>query len=400
MGAEIGLRTGATRPGPTMTSVTPPPRVGTSPLGRVVPAVAIAAVTVVAVGAVAAVSTLGHDATDDGARHASAAWSAAATWIAGVAIAARMVAFDDDRSWAWRASIVLSTAGSGALLGVSLLQVESPTVVAWAWLWPIAWAGERIVLRRGFAAHAVPPVVVAVAAGSWSASVDVTVCVAITLALLALGALVVLSVRRTLRHYARVLEQEQRDRMERERRRRANWIHDDVLSELRLARLRLETAGGDQQRVLAELGDVEHRLRLRQLDADLEIGHARLADVVQPYVRMVTRAGVAVGAVPRDEAARRLVDAATAYELQRFLGVAVPNSLLAGATVVAFEVEWHAERLVARVRDDAGGFDVRDVHAGRGRERLAAELGDHRLRTEVAEGWTAFSCEFTIGLPE
>ena len=208
----------------------------------------------------------------------------------------------------------------------------------------------------------------------------------------------VIAMRLALRHHHLAIERERAEAAAVERRRRANWIHDELLSELRLARLRLETAEGGTQQALSELVDIEHRLRLRQLDAELEAGGTRLAEIVQPFVRMVTGAGCRVAGVPSAEVASTWVDAKAGYELKRFFGVAVPNALLAGATVVVFEVVLDGRHLVVRIRDDAGGFDPVASPVGRGRERLERELGSGRLSTLVDAGGTTYSCEFELDI--
>lgn len=215
---------------------------------------------------------------------------------------------------------------------------------------------------------------------------------------LALSWLFATAIRGALRHHERTLAAEQVDAELAERRRRANWIHDELLSELRLARLRLETAEGGTRQALSELNDIEHRLRIRQLDAELEAGGTRLAEIVQPFVRMVVGAGCRTEGVPSAEVAATWVDATAGYELKRFFGVAVPNALLAGATLVVFEIELDGRRLVVRVRDDAGGFDPEQIQVGRGRERLERELGPERLTTLVDTAGTTFCCEFDLDL--
>lgn len=204
--------------------------------------------------------------------------------------------------------------------------------------------------------------------------------------------------RGALRYHRRLLESERAAVAAEERRRRANWIHDELLSELRLARLRIEVDGGGTRRALSELADIEHRLRMRQLDAELEAGGVRLVEIVQPFVRMVVAAGREVAGVPSAEVADTWVNARAGYELKRFLGVAVPNAILAGAASIELEVEVDGTHLTVRVRDDAGGFDPDQVHLGRGRDRLARELGVDRLSTTVDSRGATFGCEFELDL--
>jgi signal transduction histidine kinase len=285
--------------------------------------------------------------------------------------------------------------------------VDHVAAVGWLWIWSFALAAESVVhaiaagpsapnsvsrFRDGFVAAGV--IVGALAFDR----VDVGPTVALLLGALVVSWAFAALIRVALRHHQRAVDAERSEAEAAERRRRANWIHDELLSELRLARMRLETAGGGTRQALTELMDIEHRLRIRQLDAELEAGGTRLAEIVQPFVRMVVGAGCRVEGVPSAEVAGTWVDATAGYELKRFFGVAVPNALLAGATLVVFEIVLDDRRLVVRIRDDAGGFDPDQVQVGRGRERLERELGPERLSTLVDTDGTTCSCEFELDL--
>ncbi len=113
---------------------------------------------------------------------------------------------------------------------------------------------------------------------------------------------------------------------------------------------------------------------------------------------MIIGAGCRVDGVPSAELAGASIDATAGYELKRFFGVAIPNALLAGASLVVFEVTLEGRHLLVRVRDDAGGFDPGQVPVGRGRERLEREFGADRLSTLVDTDGTTFSCEFELDI--
>lgn len=194
----------------------------------------------------------------------------------------------------------------------------------------------------------------------------------------------------------------------------ATWLHDDVLPELGLLRMRLVTGALTLDEALDEFDDLEHRLRVRQLEAELAAGGIPLATVLQPYIRMAQRAGLAITAVPSHDEARIIVSGSTGYEVKRFLAVAVPNAILAGAQQIGFHFH-DGERPATEngqrsrghsadhspgafrltVSDDAGGIDLSDpTHFGRGRANLANELGPDRLVTSVDGDGTHFSCQF------
>lgn len=374
------------------------------------PSISLATSGVVAVVALAAIVATA-DGVHDGP-HASS-WAAAVfVATAGWALSIVLWAVAADRPASERA-LAPSVGGAVSALApatvfvLAMPAVDHPIALGWLWIWSFALAAESVVHSIAAGRVGVEPVTVvrdgcvatAVIAGSLAFDrIDVG-----RSALLVAAGLVVswgfgLVVRVALRHHHRAVELERAEAEAAERRRRANWIHDELLSELRLARLRLETASGGTQQALSELVDIEHRLRLRQLDAELGAGGTRLAEIVQPFVRMVTGAGCRVAGVPSAEVASTWIDAKAGYELKRFFGVAVPNALLAGATLVVFEVVLDGRHLVVRIRDDAGGFDPGASPVGRGRERLERELGVERLSTLVDTGGTTYSCEFELDL--
>jgi signal transduction histidine kinase len=379
-------------------------------LTRIVPSVSLAASAIVAAVAVAAIVATSPAVRDgaNGGVWALSAGGAAAIWsltIALWAVAARRPTLD--RSLAPVLSGALGAVAPTALFVLAMPAVDHPIAIGWLWIWSFALAAESLVHSIASGRVTVDPVTLwrdgCVAVGAIGTSlaferIDLAWTSVLVAAAIALSWMLSMLIRAALRQHQRAIEAERSEAEAAERRRRANWIHDELLSELRLARLRLETAEGGTRQALSELIDIEHRLRIRQLDAELESGGTRLAEIVQPFVRMVTGAGCRVDGVPSSEVAGTWIHATAGYELKRFFGVAVPNALLAGASLVVFEVELDGRRLVVRIRDDAGGFDPEQVQVGRGRERLERELGPERLSTLVDPIGTTFSCEFELDL--
>jgi len=159
-----------------------------------------------------------------------------------------------------------------------------------------------------------------------------------------------------------------------EHRLRSHWIHDDVLSELRMGRLTLEQGQLDQPQLAALLTGMDHRLRLRQLDEVLAAGHARIAEIVQPFVRLIVSSGVTLLSVPNREKGSLEIETRAGQLFKRSLAVLVTNSLVAGARSMSIAVYISPTELTLVVDDDAGGFDPSPLHAGRGLDVLGIDL--------------------------
>ena len=377
---------------------------------RFVPSASLAASAVV--GAVALAGIVATSPTvrtgSDGGAWSIATAASAVLWAASIvlwAVAAQLPTLE--RSLAPSVSGALSAIAPAAAFVLAMPAVDHLAALGWLWIWSFAIAAESVLHAIAAGHLVVQPVSLfrdgCVAAGVIAGSaafdrVPLGRSIVLVSGALAIAWAFAALIRVALRQNQRAIEAERADAEAAERRRRANWIHDEILSELRLARLRIETAEGGTRQALTELMDIEHRLRIRQLDAELEAGGTRLAEIVQPFVRMVIGAGCRIEGVPSAEVAGTWIDATSGYELKRFFGVAVPNALLAGATLVVFEIVLDGRRLVVRIRDDAGGFDPDQVHVGRGRERLERELGPGRLTTLVDSIGTTCCCEFELDL--
>lgn len=166
---------------------------------------------------------------------------------------------------------------------------------------------------------------------------------------------------------------------------RANWLHDEVLSEITAARLRV--AAGSPEEVSAELAALDHRLRLRQLDESLEAPEVRLSEVVQPFLRRVRDLGITIGDAPTHEVAGLCVPGAAGRLARRVLAVATSNAVNAGTPWLAFRLRLDGAVLVVEVEDRAGGFDPASASPGRGLDRLRLDL-DGGLLVVPATGGT------------
>ncbi|MFT3852159.1 MAG: hypothetical protein QM733_05400 [Ilumatobacteraceae bacterium] len=165
------------------------------------------------------------------------------------------------------------------------------------------------------------------------------------------------------------------DVKEDERRRRAHWLHDDVCSQIRLTSLRLQTEVVDQRRIVQELDQLDHSLRLRQLDELLGAGAVRVAEVLQPYIRYAQNLGARIDSVPAFEQAALVLEEADARRLSRAASVLTSNALNAGATQLTIELASTPEELCLIVSDDGPGFDDGEIQPGRGLWVLREELG-------------------------
>jgi signal transduction histidine kinase len=171
--------------------------------------------------------------------------------------------------------------------------------------------------------------------------------------------------------------EENHDMLVSERARRAHWLHDDVLSEVHLASLRISSGSATPDEINAELRDLDHRLRLRQLDDMMSAGAPRVYEILQPHLRRIQNLGVRLDSVPSHDVTRIEVEQECGMLLNRAVSLLTSNAVNAGATRLAIGLQLvdGATRLRLTVIDDAGGFDLAAVPDGRGLSTLMDQLG-------------------------
>jgi hypothetical protein len=157
-----------------------------------------------------------------------------------------------------------------------------------------------------------------------------------------------------------------------EHRRAAHWLHDDICADLRLVAIRVQDQHPGLTEVTEMLDDLDHRLRLRQLEELLESGSVRLAEVLQPYVRRAQNHAT-IGVVPTFDEASLIVDGRTGRLFGRAASVLTSNALNAGATLVSFAISSTQRDVSIAVTDNAGGFPTKDLPYGRGLWSLQAD---------------------------
>ena len=165
----------------------------------------------------------------------------------------------------------------------------------------------------------------------------------------------------------------------------AHWLHDDVCSELGHLRLRLQNGLIDSGALQRSLDELDHRLRVRQIDGILQAGAARLGEVIQPYLRAAQSHGVGLREVPTYETGAMLLPPVAGRQVQRAMAVLTANAIQAGAAELAIRTAVESGQLVIDVEDDAGGFVYTGPIPGRGLDGLAHDLGPGGLeiiRTE------------------
>ena len=178
----------------------------------------------------------------------------------------------------------------------------------------------------------------------------------------------------------------------------AHWLHDDVCTALALARARLTSGSAVPEDLAEQLAALDHCVRVRQLDEVMAARPVRLAEIVQPYVRMAVDRGVEVTEVPSWDPGSPELEGDDARLAKRALAVVVPNAIQAGARTLAVRIAADDAALTVEVDDDAGGFDLAAAPAGRALDSLVRELGEggvtverhgagSRLRVTILPSW-------------
>lgn len=348
----------------------------------------------------------------------SAVWYVIGTWVA-VAFLATPLALRLIRPTA-RVSLPLPVT---VLLRVSglvfLAAMPSALMVGWtnALLWPIcvfAGADVALTLRAlGHASRLVPSlpeallspmhvgivaglVLIALLPGRYALGHAFGGVLVTTETFFVVGYLFVYLSIRLFEHYDVELATARRRVFEAQQRGQAHWIHDDVLAELRLVRLRLERGELDQEELLRSMEEVEHHLRVRQLDTVVQSGTASVAEILQPYLRMAASSEIALDRVPSYEVGRWKVGQTTGMALKRCFAVPVTNAIVAGATRLSVGIRREGQFLEVDVEDDAGGYEPSELHAGRGLQVLHRELAPGVVTVTNLGGGTRVRCRVPL----
>jgi hypothetical protein len=169
-------------------------------------------------------------------------------------------------------------------------------------------------------------------------------------------------------------------------RHRAQWVHDHLLTELRMLILSLESRPLVRNEVLKQLRDTDHRLRMAHLDELIEVGRIRISSLVQPQIRRCLDHGVVLRSVPDFQQIDVAVDPEAGRLISRVLSGLFSNALNAGAQEIELEVFVDSAEVHIRVTDDAGGFDLGAVPPGRGLAHLIEDLGAQSVTREESPG--------------
>ena len=117
-------------------------------------------------------------------------------------------------------------------------------------------------------------------------------------------------------------------------------------------------------------------------------GEPHVYEILQPHLRRIQSLGIQLYRVPPLELTNRRVDQQTAQLFHRAVSVLTSNAINAEATRLAIDLfEIDDGDITLTVTDDAGGFELDDVPAGRGLSNLIADLGPDRvLRRDTQSG--------------
>ena len=70
-----------------------------------------------------------------------------------------------------------------------------------------------------------------------------------------------------------------------EHQKNAHWMHDDLCAQLRLVSIQVQSRSIEFEDVAQLLDDLDHQIRLRQLDAIFATETVRVAEIIQPWLR-------------------------------------------------------------------------------------------------------------------
>jgi signal transduction histidine kinase len=185
-----------------------------------------------------------------------------------------------------------------------------------------------------------------------------------------------------------------------DRRQRAHWLHDDICAELHAVALRLQSQRLSTEDAVALINDVDHRVRLRQLDELLDSGKARVGEILQPFIRRVHNAGLAITSVPSFEMCAKVLSSGEARLASRAAMELTTNALESGATEIAYGVAIDDDQGLLRltVSDNGPGFGLADVTPGGGLWLLRDDLGIGGISVSHSpNGGAAVTADIALG---
>jgi hypothetical protein len=177
---------------------------------------------------------------------------------------------------------------------------------------------------------------------------------------------------------------------------RARWLHDVVLSEVRLALLRLDERGSSVEAARRELVDLDHRLRVGQLSETMLSGGATIGEIVQVYVRRMQGLGVSLAHVTHGAINTVHLESSDALNLQHALSVLTSNSVNAGASMVGIGLTQKGSFVTVEIVDDAGGFDLGNIASGRALSNLTSRAEYRCLRHRPVPRGSAVAVDVLI----
>lgn len=164
-----------------------------------------------------------------------------------------------------------------------------------------------------------------------------------------------------------------------EHQKNAHWLHDDLCAQLRLVSIQVQSRSIEFEDVAQLLDDLDHQIRLRQLDAIFATDIVRVAEIIQPWLRRAQNNGVLIDRVPSLDEVSMIVSAEVGREFSHAVSVLSSNALNAGATRISFEVAQTEHHLTIAVSDDAGGLKTSELPYGRALWSLQQDLGLDQL---------------------
>ena len=164
-----------------------------------------------------------------------------------------------------------------------------------------------------------------------------------------------------------------------EHQKNAHWLHDDLCAQLRLVSIQVQSRSIELEDVAQLLDDLDHQIRLRQLDAIFATETVRVAEIIQPWLRRAQNNGVLIDRVPSLDEVSMIVSTEVGREFSHAVSVLTSNALNAGATRISFDVTQTEHHLSIAITDDAGGLTSPELPVGRALWSLQQDLGQDQL---------------------